>query len=145
MLESVLQAVAQVVPGVLCYHDTELRLRFFNEAYANLYRRLAGRSPQLGEKTTDWLSDPDFRAQVAEHCRRAAAGELVHVHYTFEAGGTTETWEVRYQPVYDADGRITGTLAWGRDVTVQQREQVFLRWLEVVLSQMHDMCMTWCW
>lgn len=139
MLESVLQAVAQVVPGVLCYHDTELRLRFFNEAYAKLYERLTGRPPQPGEATADQLPNPDFRAQVAEHRRRAAAGEPVQAHYTLQFGETTEIWEVHYQPVRDPDGRVIGTLAWGRDVTVQRREQVFLRWLEAVLSQMHDM------
>ncbi|OYT70294.1 MAG: hypothetical protein CFK52_11550 [Chloracidobacterium sp. CP2_5A] len=141
MIEPLLTAIAQIVPGALCYHAADLRLRFFNETYAKLYERLAGRRPQLGELTADSLNDPDLRTQVAEDRRRAAAGEPVKARYTLCFGETAEIWEVCHQPVWDADGRVIGTLALGQNITAQKREQGFLQCLELILSQLHDMAL----
>jgi len=138
MLESILRSIGEVVPGVLCYHDLDQRIRFFNDAYASLYRRLAGRVPQPGEAIADLLPDPDLRAKVEEHRQRAAAGEPVTAEYALRFGEAVETWEFRYQPVRDDQGQVIGVLAWGQDVTVRKQERALLQWLEVILAQMQD-------
>ena len=138
MLESILRSIGEVVPGVLCYHDLDQRIRFFNDAYASLYRRLAGRVPQPGEAIADLLPDPDLRAKVEEHRQRAAAGEPVTAEYALRFGEAVETWEFRYQPVRDDQGQVIGVLAWGQDVTVRKQERAFLQRLEVILAQMQD-------
>ena len=138
MLESILRSIGEVVPGVLCYHDLDQRIRFFNDAYASLYRRLAGRVPQPGEAIADLLPDPDLRAKVEEHRQRAAAGEPVTAEYALRFGEAVETWEFRYQPVRDDQGQVIGILAWGQDVTAQKQERAFLQRLEVILAQMQD-------
>jgi PAS domain S-box-containing protein len=138
MLESILRSIGEVVPGVLCYHDLDQRIRFFNDAYASLYRRLAGRVPQPGEVTADLLHDPELRTEVGQHRRRAAAGEPVTAEYTLRSGESVEIWEVRYQPVRDDQGQVIGILAWGQDVTARKQEREFLQRLEVILAQMQD-------
>jgi PAS domain S-box len=138
MLESILRSIGEVVPGVLCYHDLDQRIRFFNDAFASQYLRLTGRVPQLGEPTVDFLPDPDLRAKVEEHRRRAAAGEPVTAEYALRSGESVEIWEVRYQPVRDDQGQVIGILAWGQDVTAQKQERAFLQRLEVILAQMQD-------
>jgi PAS domain S-box-containing protein len=138
MLESILRSIGEVVPGVLCCHDLDQRIRFFNDAYASLYRRLAGRVPQPGEVTADLLHDPELRTEVGQHRRRAAAGEPVTAEYTLRSGESVEIWEVRYQPVRDDQGQVIGILAWGQDVTAQKQERAFLQRLEVILAQMQD-------
>ena len=138
MLESILRSIGEVVPGVLCYHDLDQRIRFFNDAYASLYRRLAGRVPQPGEVTADLLHDPELRTEVGQHRRRAAAGEPVTAEYTLRSGESVEIWEVRYQPVRDDQGQVIGILAWGQDVTARKQERAFLQRLEVILAQMQD-------
>jgi len=138
MLESILRSIGEVVPGVLCYHDLDQRIRFFNDAFASQYLRLTGRVPQLGEPTVDFLPDPDLRAKVEEHRQRAAAGEPVTAEYALRSGESVEIWEVRYQPVRDDQGQVIGILAWGQDVTAQKQERAFLQRLEVILAQMQD-------
>ena len=138
MLESILRSIGEVVPGVLCYHDLDQRIRFFNDAFASQYLRLTGRVPQLGEPTVDFLPDPDLRAKVEEHRQRAAAGEPVTAEYALRSGESVEIWEVRYQPVRDDQGQVIGVLAWGQDVTVRKQERALLQWLEVILAQMQD-------
>ncbi|WP_058880648.1 sensor histidine kinase [Chloracidobacterium thermophilum] len=138
MLESILRSIGEVIPGVLCYHDLDQRIRFFNDAYASLYLRLAGHLPQPGEVTADLLHDPDLRTEVGQHRRRAAAGEPVTAEYTLRFGEAAEIWEVHYRPVRDDHGQVIGILAWGQDVTVQKQEREFLQRLEVILAQMQD-------
>jgi PAS domain S-box len=145
MLESILRSIGEVVPGVLCYHDLDQRIRFFNDAFASQYLRLTGRVPQLGEPTVDFLPDPELRAEIEKYRRRAAAGEPVTAEYTLRSGESVEIWEVRYQPVRDDQGQVIGILAWGQDVTVRKQErgflqrlEAFLQRLEVILAQMQD-------
>ena len=138
MLESILRSIGEVVPGVLCYHDLDQRIRFFNDAFASQYLRLTGRVPQLGEPTVDFLPDPELRAEIEKYRRRAAAGEPVTAEYTLRSGESVEIWEVRYQPVRDDQGQVIGILAWGQDVTAQKQERAFLQRLEVILAQMQD-------
>ncbi len=138
MLESILRSIGEVVPGVLCYHDLDQRIRFFNDAYASLYMRLAGRLPQPGEITADLVHDPDLRAKVGQHRRQAAAGEPVTAEYTLRFGESAEIWEVHYRPVRDDHGQVVGILAWGQDVTARKQERAFVQRLEVILAQMQD-------
>lgn len=138
MLESLVQVLAQMLPGVLCCHDSEHRLQFFNPAYAQLYARLTGRQPQLGEPAGDWLADPDTRARVRSCQQQALAGQSVTAHYDVPTGDRIETWEVRYEPVRDAQGQVLGVLTWGQDVSTQKQQAALLRQWEVVLSQTQD-------
>ncbi len=141
--EPVLEAVAQLLPGALCCRDAALKLAFFNAPYAELYARLAGRPPQLGELPANYLADPALRAQVAECWRRATCGEPVVMRHTLRLGERPESWETRYQPVRDADGQVIGALAWGKkcDGAAHEAapEKAFLRTFEGFFSQLPDM------
>ncbi|MGQ9897559.1 MAG: hypothetical protein ACUVR8_08415 [Acidobacteriota bacterium] len=66
MLESLVQVLAQKLPGVLYYHNLERRLQFFNLAYARLHTRLTGCSPRLGEIVCNCPAFSGIATQVEE-------------------------------------------------------------------------------
>ncbi|QUW03183.1 PAS domain-containing protein [Chloracidobacterium validum] len=138
-LESILQAVINLTPGALCYHDPDFRLRFFNESYAQFFERLSGRRPQIGERLSDWLVNPDLQKQVETNWRQARRDLPYKGSYEINFGQEAQTCEIHWQPVRDADGTVIGTLAWGRDVAAQKQNQDALQLLRFVLEQMQDM------
>lgn len=116
-----LQLVADHVPALVSWLDTELRYRFANEAY----RELLGIDPAtlIGQKVNGFLGE-ESSAELQAVLARALAGETVSGEHHREYHGQRRYWSYRYLPEF-GDGKVVGLHGMVIDVT-ERRERELL-------------------
>ncbi len=99
--------------------DPDLRLMYFNQAFANLIYRLFGFKPETGMA----LYDAVQRAGYLDHieCRekflQAMKGESVRFEKIYSHDESDVIMDYRISPIKDDGGRIIGAYCLGRDIT----------------------------
>lgn len=75
----------------------------------------------------------------APYLERALSGQAsVLQDWVNVPGQGRRFFDVRYQPVHDADGRLLGVAAYGRDITDLKKAEEVLRLYESAVTQMSD-------
>jgi len=78
----------------------------------------------IGESIFDVYRDVP---EVLEHARRAITGEAFTTRSTLPSGAETLTYETRYTPVFDEEGKLTQIIGVAYDITDRERaEQALL-------------------
>ncbi|MFL6576340.1 MAG: PAS domain-containing protein, partial [Povalibacter sp.] len=112
-----------------------------NRAAANEFERIYGVRPVVGRNMLDALADrPEHQAAVHEAWRRALEGEA---HTSIGEFGdptfTRRSYEMRFNVLFDKEGRRIGAYQFVYDVTDQLRDQQRLREAEEALRQSQKM------
>ncbi len=124
-----LRAIADHVPALLAYLDTEYRYQFANEAYRTWF----GIDPagMIG-RTVEEV----FGSGVAERARvrmqRAIAGETVSFQTETRVRGDNRPVDGNYAPDFDAEGRVCGFYLTVTDATERARAARALQELTAV-------------
>jgi len=128
-----LQLVADTVPALLAYLDTEVRYVWANGAYLRWF----GRAPETirGCHAREIVGEAAWAA-VQRHVARALAGEEVSYEARIDFGpGHTRDVNVAYVPDRDADGRVRGFVSLVTDVSRMQSAERALRESEHMLAE----------
>lgn len=124
--------LANNVPAYFSYVDTELRYRFVNKRYAELFGRSA--SERTGQYVKDLTSDTNFRT-IESHLQEALAGREASFLYPMVLSNGDAGWmNVHCMPDHDETGRIRGVLVLETDVTAQKRSELALQQNQLVLQ-----------
>ena len=133
--ENIIQSDATAI----CAFDTDYRLIAFNQAHNDAFFRSHGFYTKLGEVFFE-LFVPEQRAAMHALMSRALHGETFVTEAQF---GNPEieapSWEIRYSPLRDAEGRIIGAFHHARDVTGRLRAKAELATAQEALRQAQKM------
>ncbi|MFZ5580330.1 MAG: sensor domain-containing protein [Pseudomonadota bacterium] len=115
--EQAFRNLAESAPDTIIRYDLDQRILYLND---KLTRKLglSGAEGIIGRKPSDIWPDGRF-AVIEEASRRAIAqGEIQSVELRWEPEpGRPEIGQILVAPERDLHGRITGSLAFGRDIT----------------------------
>ena len=115
-----LQVIADSVPALISYVDTDFRYRLVNRVYEEWFgapcAAFEGRhvSEMLGEKA--WET-------VRPHAERALAGESALFETRLALKGELRWLSVTYRPDLAADGKVSGYVAHVMDITESKRTE----------------------
>ena len=125
--------LADNVPAYFSRVDAELRYRFVNRRYTELFGRSA--SELVGQYVKDVVSEANF-SRIEPHLRGALAGREASFLYPMVLSNGEAYWmNVCYMPDRDETGRIRGLLALETDVTAQKRYELALQQNQLVLEE----------
>lgn len=136
--------LADVVEGASVFVqvvDTSLTWLAINSASASEFERIYGIRPRVGDNMLELLADrPEHQAQVRTVWSRALAGESFVATDEFgDSERERRHYEMRFHPLYDADGNLIGAYQFVYDVSQRVAEQERLRETEEALRQAQKM------
>jgi len=134
-----LQSLFEEAPGFMCVlRGDDFRFEFVNDAYQRLcgtWRTLVGRP--IAEALPELDLGPTMKRleQVRDTGQRFVGSRLSFaLQRTRGAPLEERTVDVVYQPLFDADGTVSGVFAEGQDITEQLRAEAALRTLNADLE-----------
>jgi PAS domain S-box-containing protein len=113
--EAELRLIADALPVLIAFVDTDLRYRFVNQAHQTWF----GVSPasMLG-KTVEEIFGTPYWETCKEAMQRALAGDETHIEWSrLRLDGEQRVAEIRYIPRRQEDGRVDGIHILATDVT----------------------------
>ena len=120
-----LAQVFETTDAMISVADPDLRLLAFNRPYAQEVERLGGRRPRVGDRIPDlYAGHPELAAPVEANWGRALAGEVFSM--TEEHGDPRRyrrSYERRFEPLRDGEGRVIGAYQYATDVTERLRDR----------------------
>jgi PAS domain S-box-containing protein len=128
-----LRFVANLLPALIAYVDTDARYVWGNESY----RRWYGHPPEWirGRHASEVLG-PAAWELVRPYVERAVAGEEVTFHHRLVyKNGPARDIRASYVPHLDARGRVRGFVGLVNDITDDKRAELALRRSEHMLEQ----------
>lgn len=115
--ESRFTELADSLPALVAYVDTEQRYQFANRAYREWYGVPA--SEIIGRKVRDVVGEKLFQA-IALHIETVLTGEMVtHQAWVRHADGSRRHIDASYVPHTTESGEVLGFFALVRDITEQ--------------------------
>jgi PAS domain S-box-containing protein len=122
---ALLQSITTGTDDLIAAEDGDFRYLFFNDAYQREFKRLWGRDIEVGTSMVEAMAQwPEDQRKARELWRRALTGESFCV--TMEFGPSErerQVYDLRFNPVHDAQGRQIGAAHILRKVTEQVRTQ----------------------
>jgi PAS domain S-box-containing protein len=117
--------VFESTDAMMSVADPDLRLLAFNRPYADEIEQLGGRRPRVGDRIPDLYADrPELAAPVEANWSRAVLGEVfILVEEHGDATHYRRTYERRFEPLYDREGRRVGAYQYATDVTKRLQDQ----------------------
>lgn len=108
--------LADNVPELFSYTDTQLRFRFVNRRYEEVHCR--PRAELIGMHVRDLLGDVNYRRGVQPHFEAALRGQRVTFETNLPAVSNPRRWaSVVLIPDVDDTGRVRGVYAMETDIT----------------------------
>ena len=113
------QDVFRSDPNPACAFDSDHAIIVFNQAFSDEFFRVYGHRAQLGE-TFPKLFLPEQGEIIGRYLNRALAGEAFTIVERFgHPDLASPMWEIFYNPLRAADGRIIGAVQHGVDISEQ--------------------------
>jgi PAS domain S-box-containing protein len=107
--------------------DTELRMLFGNKAFRNCFQLFSGFYPAEGQHLLDGRISAGMRYKWQENYARALQGEAFMLTEHWVQDNDTRYMEINFNPIYTADGDITGVNCFVKDVTRNQQNASRIR------------------
>jgi PAS domain S-box-containing protein len=132
----VLEAVTKGTEVIVAAQDTDFRYIFFNEAYREEIKRLAGKDIHVGASMVETFAHLPEQQQIAlQQWSRTLQGESASYRLEFgDPGHYQRVYSVRHTPIRDAQSNVVGAGEVAFDVTDQVRAEDALRISEERLS-----------
>ncbi|MBA1202756.1 PAS domain-containing protein [Pseudomonas capeferrum] len=120
--------------------DSQLRCLAINQQARMDFESLFARTPEVGELLPDILSQhPEDCSQVLPFWHRALSGEAFMEVADFGSINCRRSYELHFNPLRDAEGRIVGAYLFAYDISDRVQEQQRLLLAEEALRQAQKM------
>jgi PAS domain S-box-containing protein len=126
---ALIEGITKGSEDLIAAEDRDFRYIFFNEAYRREFRKLWGRDIQLGTSMAEALAPwPAEQRHACRLWRRALEGESFSVTTEFgPAEDARQVYDLRFNPLRDAQGQFVGAAHILRNVTEPVRMQEAMR------------------
>lgn len=125
---ALIEGVTEGTEELIAAEDSNYRYTYFNDAYYREFKKLWGQDIEVGTDMVAALAPwPEEQRKARELWGRALAGESFSVEMAFgPSTEATRVYDLRFYPIGDERGRITGAAHIFRDVTrrVQMEQAV---------------------
>jgi PAS domain S-box-containing protein len=120
-----IHGITQGTEDLIAAEDGQFRYIFFNDAYRREFRRLWDQELEVGTSMVEALAKwPEEQRKAVGLWRRALDGESFSITTEFgPSEDDKQVYDLRYNPVYDAEGRPIGAAHILRNVTGRVRTQ----------------------
>ena len=124
-----LDAVASGTEDVIATMDAKFCFTFVNDAYRRQFRDVFGSEVAVGVRLDEALAHlPDERRNALALWQQALSGDRVSVVAEFgDPNRSRREWNLRFYPLLDAAGAITGAALFAVDTTDRRRAEEALR------------------
>jgi signal transduction histidine kinase/CheY-like chemotaxis protein len=121
--------------------DPDYRFLAINQANAEEYQRAFGLRPRVGDSLLELLGErPELLEPAQAIWERALAGEAFTEVAEFGDPNLGRRWyELKFRPLYGADGKLIGAYQFSNDVTERLREQTRFSEAQAQLRQSQKM------
>jgi len=109
-----LQRLTNALPLLIAYVDRDLRFRFINDKYVDVWG--LERDQILGSPLKELWGDDAF-AETKPYANDALQGEHVEFEVTLVPMGEARRWLISFVPFRDGDGDVQGFYSTGLDIT----------------------------
>ena len=125
---TLLEGITEGTQDVIAAIDTGFRYTFFNSAYRQEFKQVFGVDIDIGTNMLDALAHLPEEQQAARAVwERALHGETVHAVQEFgDPHLARHVYDLRFAPIYDAEGRIIGAGEIATDITARRQAEVAL-------------------
>ncbi len=131
---SLLRAILDGLPNAIIFAlDREYRYLAFNRKHRSAMRDVWNATVKIGDSLLDCMTMPSLRVLAKASIDRALAGESFIERQ--EQTGTDILYELRWQPLYDADDLIIGALSIAADLTELHSAQLKVERLNIDLER----------
>jgi signal transduction histidine kinase/CheY-like chemotaxis protein len=134
---ALIQGITQGTDDLIAAEDSEFRYIFFNDAYEKEFRRLWGTDLEPGMSMLELLAPwPEERDKAKELWQRALSGESFSITADFgQSEARREVYDLRFNPIYDSEGKLIGAAHILRNVTQREEMQDALEHSEEMLRE----------
>ncbi|QXH59181.1 PAS domain-containing protein [Pseudomonas maumuensis] len=120
--------------------DRDLRLIAINRTARETFERLHDFTPKVGDHIPKIMAmQPEIMRSLEPVWPRVLAGEAFAQTISVGTPGTQRHYDMRYNPLIDAEGQIQGGYLFAYDITARIQEQEQLRQTEEALRQSQKM------
>lgn len=132
-----LEGIAHGTEDLIAAVDEDFRYLFFNEAYRREFKKLWGLDIEVGASMLEGLAAwPQEERKAKDIWTRALNGESFIATVEFgPAEDEKQVYDLRFNPLYDAQGRRIGAAHILRNVTEQTRMQEAMQRNEAALRE----------
>jgi PAS domain S-box-containing protein len=114
------RTLANNVPALFAYIDSDQRYRFVNHRHAQVWGRPT--TDIIGRTVEELLGSQQFE-KIRANVKAALAGEYITYEQSFEFGDRSLVMSINYVPDRDSQGQVRGLYALIVDITEQKRIQ----------------------
>ena len=114
------QFIADNAPVFIAQYDQNQRYRFTNQAVVNLFGRAL--TDVQGKPIRDVVGESVYR-EISPYLARALQGEVVEYEASIPAKDGPRAMLIRYQPEWDASGKVVGLVAAAVDMTLRRQAE----------------------
>lgn len=148
--EESLRRANALIEGITCgtedliaAEDSEFRYIFFNDAYKREFSNLWGKEIEVGTSMIEAMAPwPEEQSKARDLWARALGGEHFGVTMEFGPSEEKQVYDLRFDPIYDAQGAQMGAVHILRNVTERVRMEEALKEsrakLQAALDSMTD-------
>jgi len=123
--EEDLQRLGEIIRNIrqpMSFVSPDYRYLAVNDAYTEIYGTT--RRSIVGASLPDLLGQAVFENDVKPHLDRCLAGEEIHYQVAVDFSGVGHRWmQMAYFPALDAEGRISGVVSHGQDISRQKAKE----------------------
>lgn len=140
---SKIQSIVEGTSDMIAAFDKQLRLITFNSAFKQVCKRIYGLNVEPGMSLSESLLDlPVDKENIEKYWMRVLAGESFTVTDEFgDENLQRNVYEIRFSPMYDEKGILTGGSQITRDITERRRAEekiIHLNRIYAFLSQINQ-------
>lgn len=114
-----LEAIINNTEDLIWSLDRDLKYLYMNQAFKNAVSLSIGLQPQTGENALHDVFGNGMLEKWKEYYQRVFNGEsyIIENEYKLPTGNQTYFYETSFNPIYDAEGKITGIGCFSRNIT----------------------------
>ncbi len=122
--ESRMEQLIDQIPGLFCYLDDELKVRFMNSRY----REAIGASDTdvIGKPMADLLGEETFRERKTRYTRTLSGETVLFETSAQMPNGEDRYYTIRHHPHLDDNGEVHGIMTLAMDITERRSNETTL-------------------
>ncbi len=116
-----LRLIADSVPALITYVDSNYRYQYMNEPFKKLFKTV--HHQMILGKTIEEIYEKSHYEIVSPYIKTALSGQKVNFEYTYNIRGKDCLFDINYIPHITSDGQVVGIYMMSNDITLRKQAE----------------------